>query len=115
MSHDSCLFCRIVGGSIPAEFVAEADDAIAIRDVNPQAPVHFLVIPRRHVRHLDDAAGDPELLGRLLAFAAQVARAEGVTDGGYRTVLNTNLDGGQSVYHLHIHVLGGRRLAWPPG
>ncbi len=115
MPHEECLFCRIVQGDLPAKVISENDEAIALQDVNPQAPVHFLVIPKAHVRHLTEAAGDPGLIGRLLAFAAQLATDEGIAGSGYRTVINTNMDGGQSVYHLHVHVLGGRALAWPPG
>jgi histidine triad (HIT) family protein len=115
MPHEECLFCRIVRGDLPAKVISESDEAIALQDVNPQAPVHFLVIPKAHVRHLTEAAADPGLIGRLLAFAAQLATDEGIAGSGYRTVINTNMDGGQSVYHLHIHVLGGRALAWPPG
>lgn len=113
MSED-CLFCRIVRGEVPAKFVAETDDAIAVRDVNPQAPVHVLVIPKEHIRSLNEVADAP-LLGRLLTFAASIATDEQIAESGYRTVINTNQDGGQSVYHLHIHMLGGRLLAWPPG
>jgi histidine triad (HIT) family protein len=113
MSAD-CLFCRIVRGEIPAKLVAETDDAIAIRDIDPKAPVHVLVIPRAHVASLD-AVTDSVLLGSLLSLAAQIARDEGIAGNGYRTVINTGRDGGQSVDHLHIHVLGGRRLGWPPG
>lgn len=115
MPHEECLFCRIVRGELPAKVMSENDEAMALRDVNPQAPVHFLVIPKAHIRHLTDAAGDPGLIGRLLAFAAQLAQQEGIDGSGYRAVINTNMDGGQSVYHLHIHVLGGRALKWPPG
>lgn len=94
--------------------VAENEHCIAIRDINPQAPVHVLVIPREHVASLD-AARDAELVGRVLLLAADVARQEGITESGYRTVLNTNAGAGQTVFHLHAHVLGGRRLTWPPG
>lgn len=111
---DSCLFCRIARGEIPAKVVAQDDVAMAFRDISPQAPTHVLVIPRVHVSTLHEA-GDPALLGHLLQMAADVARREGVTDAGYRTVINTNGDGGQTVFHLHVHVLGGRALAWPPG
>ena len=111
---DACLFCRIVRGEIPAGIVARNDEALAFRDINPQAPVHVLVIPRAHVGSLDEAT-DPGLLGRLLHFAAEVARAEGIADRGYRAVINTNDDGGQTVAHLHVHVLGGRVMRWPPG
>ncbi|MDO8502263.1 MAG: histidine triad nucleotide-binding protein [Gemmatimonadaceae bacterium] len=111
---DNCLFCRIVSGDIPAAIVSETDDAIAFRDINPVAPVHVIVVPRRHVDSLD-ATDDEALLGKLMAFAALIARQEGISEGGYRTVANTNADGGQSVDHLHLHVIGGRRMAWPPG
>lgn len=111
---DDCLFCRIVRKEIPAKLVAETAECIAFNDVKPQAPVHVLIIPRLHVTSLNDA-GKPALLGKLLELAAEVAKAQGVAESGYRTVINTNTDGGQSVYHLHAHVLGGRRLSWPPG
>lgn len=113
MSTD-CLFCRIVSGAIPAKIVAQSDDCIAFRDIDPQAPVHVLVIPRRHIASLD-ALDDPALLGPLAAMAAKVAREEGVASSGYRAVINTGADAGQSVAHLHMHVLGGRRMKWPPG
>jgi len=109
-----CLFCRIVRGEIPAKLVAESDDAIAIRDIDPRAPVHVLVLPRKHVASLNDGA-DPRLLGEVLKLAATVARQEGVTDTGYRVVINTGEHAGQTVQHLHAHVLGGRDMAWPPG
>ena len=109
-----CLFCRIARGDIPAAFVAETDDAVAFRDINPQAPFHVLVIPRKHVDSLA-VTDDNVLLGSLLGFATQIAREQGIADRGFRTVINTGEDGGQSVSHLHIHVLGGRHLDWPPG
>lgn len=109
-----CLFCRIARGDIPAAFVAENDEAVAFRDISPQAPLHVLVIPRRHVDSLA-TADDGALLGSLLVMAADVARTEGVAESGYRVVVNTNADGGQSVAHLHLHVLGGRHMTWPPG
>lgn len=111
---DDCLFCRIVRGQIPTAYVAETEDAVVIKDINPQARVHVLVIPRDHVESLATATDDA-LLGRLLALAARVAREQGIAERGYRTVLNTNADGGQSVAHLHLHVLGGRHMKWPPG
>ncbi|MEO7503197.1 MAG: histidine triad nucleotide-binding protein [Gemmatimonadaceae bacterium] len=111
---EKCLFCRIVNGDIPADIVAESDDAIVFRDISPKAPSHLLVIPRRHIDSLDDA-DDREELGELLRFAAEVARDEGLADSGYRVVINTNEDGGQTVRHLHLHVLGGRQMTWPPG
>lgn len=109
-----CLFCRIIAGEIPAQLVHEDDRCIALRDIGPQAPTHVLVIPRDHIVSLDEAS-DPAVLGHLLVTAAAIARQEGIAEAGYRTVINTNADGGQSVYHLHVHVLGGRRLSWPPG
>ena len=109
-----CLFCRIARKEIPATLVAEDEYCVAFRDIAPQAPAHVLVVPREHVASLD-AATDPLLVGHVLLMAARVARAEGIADGGYRTVLNTNADSGQTVFHLHAHVLGGRRMHWPPG
>ncbi len=113
MSTD-CLFCRIVSGAIPAKLVAQSEDCVAFRDIDPKAPIHVLVITRKHVSSLD-AADDPLLLGRVALMAAQVARDEGVAASGYRTVMNTGADAGQSVAHLHMHLLGGRRMQWPPG
>lgn len=109
-----CLFCRIARGEIPAAIVARNYDAIAFRDIDPRAPVHVLVIPLRHVASLNEA-DDPTLLGSVLMLAAQVARDEGVTESGYRVVINTGERAGQTVHHLHAHVLGGREMAWPPG
>ena len=111
---DACIFCQIARGDVPAEMVANNVDMAAFKDTNPQAPVHILVIPKKHVVSLDDAM-DTGLLGQLLAFAAAIARQEKVSKSGYRTVINTGKDGGQSVSHLHIHILGGRSLGWPPG
>jgi histidine triad (HIT) family protein len=116
MSEQSCLFCRIVAKEIPAEFVYQDDGAVVIRDLNPQAPTHLLVIPKRHIDSLDDASQKEEaLLGHLLRVAARVANAEGLAEGGYRTVINNGAGAGQSVFHLHVHVLGGRPMNWPPG
>jgi histidine triad (HIT) family protein len=116
VTETDCLFCKIVDRSLPAEIVAETDDALAFRDIDPKAPVHVLVIPKRHVASL--AAADDEdraLLGAVLLLARDVAHAEGVAESGFRVVTNTGEDGGQSVAHLHAHVLGGRVLHWPPG
>ena len=112
-----CLFCRIVAGEIPATIVKRSEDAVAVRDVDPRAPTHVLLIPTRHVAAVRDAKGpDGErLLGQLLGFAAEVATELGLDAGGYRVVTNTGKDAGQSVDHLHFHLLGGRRLGWPPG
>jgi histidine triad (HIT) family protein len=111
-----CLFCRIVAGEIPAEVVHQDERAVAFRDINPQAPVHVLVIPRDHMESLDDAGlKDEALLGHLLRVAARVANEQGLSESGYRTVVNTGAGAGQSVFHLHLHVIGGRALTWPPG
>ena len=113
---DDCLFCRIVRGEIPSDRVFENDDVIAFRDIDPKAPTHVLVIPRRHITSLDHAEpGDEVLLGRVMAAATEVARAEGLPATGWRAVVNVGEGGGQSVFHLHVHVLGGRDLSWPPG
>lgn len=109
-----CLFCRIVAKEIPAQIVAETDDCVAFRDIAPQAPTHVLIIPKAHVDSLDGVT-DPGLAGRLLLLAADVARQLGVAAAGYRVVLNTGQDGGQTVSHLHAHLLAGRQLHWPPG
>ena len=111
---DQCLFCRIVRREIAATLIAETEDCIAFRDINPQAPVHVLVIPRKHVASLNDAA-DAQLVGRLAIVAAEIAHKEGIADTGYRAVINTNADAGQTVFHMHLHLLGGRRMGWPPG
>ena len=112
-----CLFCKIVAGEIPAKIVKRSADALAFRDIDAKAPVHLLVIPARHVAAVRDATGaDGErLLGSLLAFAAGVASDEGLDGEGYRIVTNTGRNAGQSVDHLHLHVLGGRKMSWPPG
>ncbi len=113
---DSCLFCRIVAGEIPSTKVHEDDLVLAIRDIAPQAPTHVLLMPRRHVSSLADLTdADGALLGRLFAVSADVARAEGIETDGYRVVSNHGRAAGQSVEHLHLHLLGGRAFAWPPG
>lgn len=111
-----CLFCKIAAKQIPSALVHEDDDVVAFRDINPQAPLHLLVVPRRHIATLNDVTRDDEaLVGRMLAAAAALAGAHGYADRGYRTVFNCNADAGQTVFHLHLHVLAGRGLAWPPG
>ena len=111
-----CLFCRIVAGEIPAAKVHEDELIVAIRDLHPQAPVHLLLIPREHIASaLDLTDDDAPLAGRLMAAAARLARSEGIADGGYRLVVNAGPDGGQTVGHLHVHLLGGRSMQWPPG
>ena len=110
-----CLFCKIVEGSIPATLLYQDDQALAFADINPQAPVHLLVIPRRHIVSLAHAVEtDADLLGHLHWIAAELARSQGLTNG-YRTLINIGDDGGQTVHHLHIHLLGGRHMNWPPG
>jgi histidine triad (HIT) family protein len=111
---DDCLFCRIVRREIPATLVFEDDDVVAFRDINPQAPTHIVIVPREHVASLNDA-DDAAQIGRLSLAAARLARSEGIAESGYRTVVNTNRDAGQTVFHVHLHLIGGRRMAWPPG
>ncbi len=116
MSEPGCLFCRVVAGEIPADFVQRDDRSVVIRDINPQAPTHLLVIPHEHIESLDEASQkDEALLGHLLRVAARVANAAGLAEGGYRAVINNGAGAGQSVFHLHVHVLGGRPMNWPPG
>ena len=116
LTASDCLFCRIAAGVIPADVVYQDDHVVAFRDINPHAPVHFLVIPRRHVASLNAAQeSDRDLLGRLFLAARDQARADGIAESGYRTVLNVGPDAGQVVQHVHMHVLGGRELGWPPG
>lgn len=110
------IFGKIVRREIPADIVYEDDDVLAFRDLNPQAPVHVLFIPKRAIATLDEAsAADAELLGKLMLAAAAYARQEGLADQGYRVVVNCNEHGGQTVFHLHLHLLAGRRMHWPPG
>ncbi len=111
-----CLFCKIVAGEIPADIIKEGDDWLAFRDINPQAPTHVLIIPRQHVATLNDVDEDSaDIIGSMTLAAKTIAREEGIADSGYRTVMNCNSDGGQSVYHIHVHLLGGRSMRWPPG
>ena len=111
-----CLFCRIIAGEIPADIVHTDNAAVAFRDINPQAPTHILVAPREHLESLDEATQrDEATLGHLLRVAARVANQEGLSESGYRTVINTGAGVGQSVFHLHVHLLGGRPMNWPPG
>jgi histidine triad (HIT) family protein len=116
MADAECLFCKLVSGEIPVEFVATSDSAVAFRDLNPQAPTHVLVIPREHYRNVAEvaAASDVEV-AELFRMAAQVAAEAGIAESGYRLVANTNADAHQTVFHAHVHVLGGRSMGWPPG
>ncbi len=111
-----CLFCKFVSGEIKPNVVYEDQDVLAFRDVNPQAPSHILVIPKRHIATLNDLqSGDAELMGKLSLAAQKVAKDEGIDGPGYRTVINCNAEAGQSVFHIHLHLLGGRPMGWPPG
>ena len=111
-----CLFCKIVAGEIPATVVVDNDDVVAFRDLNPVAPTHVLVIPKRHIVGADHlSAGDGDILAAMFLAAKEVAATDGLDEKGYRTVFNVGDDAGQSVPHLHLHVLGGRQMAWPPG
>ena len=113
---ENCLFCKIVSGEIPAAKVYEDDVCVAFNDISPQAPTHILVIPREHFDSLDKAGnGHKETLGHLLLSAAAIAREKGFAEDGYRVIINTNADGGQTVFHLHVHLLGGRPFIFPPG
>lgn len=113
---NDCLFCKIVEGTIPANLVYEDENTVAFDDINPQAPVHTLVIPKKHVATVQACAvEDQGLLAELLYACSKVAKLKGVTESGYRLVANTGQNGGQTVYHLHVHLLGGRRMTWPPG
>jgi histidine triad (HIT) family protein len=112
----SCLFCKIVAGEIPAKRVHEDDEVIAFEDIKPEAPLHVLVIPRRHISTLNDLqAADEGLIGSMVRRAAQIARERGYDSSGYRTVMNTNSNAGQTVFHIHLHLLAGRQMSWPPG
>lgn len=111
-----CLFCRLIAGEVPADFVHQDEVCVAIRDINPQAPTHVLVIPREHMESLNEASHkDEALLGHLLRVGARIANDQGHAEDGYRTVINTGAGAGQSVFHLHVHMLGGRSMSWPPG
>jgi len=111
-----CLFCKIIGGEIPSDRVYEDDVCFAFNDISPQAPKHILIVPRIHVDSLDTAAdSDKATLGHLLLATAEIARQSGIAEDGYRVVINTNADGGQTVFHLHVHLLGGRPFVFPPG
>ncbi|UCC74517.1 MAG: histidine triad nucleotide-binding protein [Gemmatimonadota bacterium] len=111
-----CLFCKIAAGEIPAEKVKEADDWVAFRDISPQAPTHVLIIPREHIATINELEpGHAELVGKLFLAAQQIAAEEGIAEPGYRAVVNCNAQAGQAVFHIHVHLLGGREMGWPPG
>lgn len=116
MTSADCLFCKILAGDIPADVIYESDNAIAFRDINPKAPTHVLIIPREHIATINELdAGDEAVVGNLFLVAKQIAKQEGVADDGYRVTMNCNAAAGQTVFHLHLHLLGGRQLGWPPG
>lgn len=113
---EDCIFCKIAAGEIPADKVYEDDRVVAFRDLNPQAPTHVLVIPKRHIATLNDLGADDEAeVGRMVGAARTIAADAGFAETGYRTVMNCNADGGQTVFHIHLHLLGGRVMGWPPG
>jgi len=116
MSQKDCLFCKIVDGNLPADIVYENDTLVAFRDINAKAPTHILLIPRRHIATMNDLQnGDESLAGELFLTAAKIAADEGLADDGYRVVMNCNEAAGQSVFHIHLHLMGGRPMGWPPG
>ncbi len=116
MNQDNCIFCNIVAGKVPSDFVYEDDICVAFNDTSPQSPTHILVVPREHFDSLDKASEThKETIGHLLLTCAQIAREKGFAENGYRTVINTNRNGGQTVFHLHVHLLGGRPFVFPPG
>ena len=113
---NDCIFCKIAAGEIPADIVYDDGEVLAFRDINPEAPVHLLLIPRRHIATLNDLSeADAALVGRLYLAGKQIAADLGVAESGYRTVINCNRDAGQLVFHIHMHLLAGRELGWPPG
>jgi histidine triad (HIT) family protein len=115
-SMSDCLFCKIIARQVPASIVYEDDRVLAFNDINPQGPTHVLVVPKRHIATLNDlATGDDQIVGELVRRAVAIAKERGIDAGGFRTVFNTNRDAGQTVFHVHLHLIGGRSLAWPPG
>ncbi|MEN8174353.1 MAG: histidine triad nucleotide-binding protein [Pseudomonadota bacterium] len=111
-----CLFCKMAAGDIKPDIVFEDDEFLAFRDIDPQAPVHVLIIPRKHIATINDLGKDDAgLVGRMVLAAKKIAADEGIGEAGYRTLINCNAEGGQAVYHIHLHLLGGRRMGWPPG
>jgi histidine triad (HIT) family protein len=116
MTETDCLFCKIGAGEIPADIVHETDEVVAFRDINPQAPTHALIIPKRHIASINALQeGDADIVGKLFLAAKEIARDEGFAEPGYRVVMNCNAAAGQTVFHIHLHLLGGRDLTWPPG
>ena len=116
MPETDCLFCKIGAGEIPADVIHETDAVLAFRDINPQAPTHALIIPKRHIASINELRGDDaDIVGKLFLAAKDIAREEGFAEPGYRVVMNCNAAAGQTVFHIHLHLLGGRDLHWPPG
>lgn len=112
----NCIFCKIIAHELPAKIIYEDDQVIAFHDIHPQAPIHFLTIPKRHISHINEMSEkDEQLIGRLIFIAKQQAEIMGLDNRGYRLVLNNGREGGQAVYHVHLHLLGGRQMRWPPG
>ncbi len=113
---NECLFCKMISGAIPCDKVYENEYVLAFRDIDPKAPTHILIIPKKHIKTLNEInKNDQDVLGELLLTAKKIAKDEGIDTSGYRTVFNCNSDGGQTVFHIHMHLLGGRQMAWPPG
>ena len=111
-----CLFCKLIAGEIPATIVHQDDHLVAFKDITPQAPTHVLIVPRRHIGSLNDlSASDDSLVGEMVRAAAAIAKKNGHAERGYRTVFNCNAEAGQTVFHIHLHLLGGRKMTWPPG
>ena len=116
MTASDCLFCKIISEEIPAEIIYESPDAIAFRDINPQAPTHVLIVPRRHIATVNDLTNsDTDTVGQLFLAARDIAKQEGFAEDGYRVTMNCNAAAGQTVFHIHLHLLGGRNFSWPPG
>lgn len=116
MAHSNCLFCKIIAGEIPGTIVYQDDDLVAFRDIDAKAPMHVLIVPRRHIATLNDLTpAEDGLVGSMVRRAAAIAKEHGYAERGYRTLFNTNAEAGQSVFHIHVHVLGGRGFHWPPG
>jgi histidine triad (HIT) family protein len=116
MANNDCLFCRIIAREIPGSIVYEDDRVLAFNDINPQGPTHVLVVPKKHIASLNDLTpGDDQIVGEVVRRAAAIARERGIADSGFRTVFNTNRGAGQTVFHIHLHLIGGRSLHWPPG
>ena len=116
MPDEQCLFCRISAGEIPSEFLYETPGVVAFRDISPQAPTHILIIPRKHIPSVAELdVGDAQVMGELFLAAQELARQEGIDESGYRMVMNAGADAGQAVFHIHMHLMGGRGMGWPPG